>query len=299
MLFSVKSFVSKTSTKICVALALLLSVNFSYAAVEVIKYVSSSLHRDQQKTYYVNLLELAIEKSVPKFGPASLQALGTSMVYQRKLKSLNDDELDVMWTMTSEQKEQDALAVKIPILKGLIGYRIMVIQDTKQQLLTHISSTQQIKAMVAIQGADWTDTDILRVNGFNVKTSDWYNSLYKGVSKGLYDYFPRSILEPWAEMRKYRFNNLVVENKHLLYYPAAMYFFVQKDNHSLAQRFKYGLNQAIDDGSFDTLFYTYPAHQEALSKVRLNSRVLHKLSNPFLPKTTQLADKRLWHQTAH
>jgi hypothetical protein len=38
--------------------------------------------------------------------------------------------------------------------------------------------------MVAIQGADWTDTDILRVNGLNAETSDWYNSLYKGVSKG-------------------------------------------------------------------------------------------------------------------
>jgi hypothetical protein len=280
-------------------LAMLLSINNTYAAVEVIKYVSSSYNRDQQKTYYVTLLELAIEKSAPKFGPASLQALGTSMVYQRKLKSLNDDELDVMWTMTSEQKEQDALAVKIPILKGLIGYRIMVIQDTKQPTLTHISSTQQIKTLVAIQGTDWTDTEILRANGFNVQTSDWYNSLYKGVSKGIYDYFPRSILEPWAEMRKYRFNNLVVEEKHLIYYPVAMYFFVQKNNSALAQRLEYGLNQAIDDGSFDQLLYSYPAHQEALSKARLNSRIMHKLSNPFLPKTVPLADKRLWYQTTH
>jgi hypothetical protein len=78
-----------------------------------------------------------------------------------------------------------------------------------------------------------------------------------------------------------------------------MYLFVQKDNHFLAQRLEYGLNLAIDDGSFDTLFYTYPAHQEPFSKARLNSRVLHKLSNPFLLKTTQLADKRLWHQTTH
>jgi hypothetical protein len=85
-------------------------------------------------------------------------------------------------------------------------------------------------------------------------------------------------------MRKYRFKNLVVEDKHLLYYPPAMYFFVQKNNHTLVQRLEYGLNQAIDDGSFDTLLYSYLAHQEALSKARLNSRIMHKLSNPFLPK---------------
>ena len=96
---------------------MLLSVNFSYAAVEVIKYVSASLNRDQQKTYDVNLLELAIKKSLPKFGPATLKALGTFMVYQRKLKSLNDGELDVMWTMTSVQKDQEARAVMIPHFK--------------------------------------------------------------------------------------------------------------------------------------------------------------------------------------
>jgi hypothetical protein len=291
-------FLNRIYTQLGFVLFLLLSMNYSYGAVEVIKHVSSNSDHDEQKAYYIVLLQLAIEKAELKFGPAALQALGTSMVYQRKLKSLNDGELDVMWAMTSEQREQDALAVKIPILKGLIGYRVMVIQDTKQHILTHELSTQQIKNMVALQGSDWTDTDILRANGFRVETTDWHNSLYKGVSKGLYDYLPRSILEPWAEMRRFRFNNLVVENQHLLYYPAALYYFVQKDNQALAQRIEYGLTQALDDGSFDRLFYNYPAHQEALSKGKLNSRVVHTLANPFLPKSAALTDKRLWYQLA-
>jgi len=75
-----------------------------------------------------------------------------------------------------------------------------------------------------------------------------------------------------------------------------MYYFVQKYNKALAQRLEYGLNQAIDDGSFDRLLYNYPAHHEALSKSNLNSRIMHKLSNPFLPKTVPLTDKRLWHK---
>ena len=72
------------------------------------------------------------------------------MVYKRKLRSLNQGELDVIWAMTSKQRGQELLPIRVPIFKGLIGYRIMVIQDTKQQDLTHILSTQQIKAMVAI-----------------------------------------------------------------------------------------------------------------------------------------------------
>ncbi|WP_339719045.1 hypothetical protein [uncultured Paraglaciecola sp.] len=288
--------VKKIYVTLCLVWVLLLTSTSSHSAIDIIKHVNSRSDRDQQKTYYVALLKLAIEKAQHKFGPASLQSFGTSMVYQRKLMSLNSGKLDVMWAITSEQRERDLLPIMIPVLKGLIGYRVMVIQDTKQQALTQIISTQQIKNMVAIQGIDWVDTDVLLANGFKVETSDWHNSLYKGVSKGHYDYFPRSILEPWAEMQKYRFDNLVVENKHLLYYPAAMYFFVQKDNKALAQRLEYGLNQAIDDGSFDKLFYNYPAHQEALSKGKLSSRVMHKLSNPFLPKTAPLNDKRLWHK---
>lgn len=267
----------------------------SIIAADLIKHESTNNHRDQQKTYYVELLELAIEKSKPKFGEASLQGIGVTMVYQRRLKSINTGYVDVIWAMTSEQREAAMLPIRIPIFKGLIGYRVMVIQDVKQQELSHTTSTQQIKNMLALQGKDWLDTDILRANGFKVHTTDWYDSLYKGVSSGIFDYFPRSVLEPWAEMKVYRYNNLVVEAKHLLHYPAAMYYFVKKDNQALAQRIEYGLNQAIDDGSFDKLLYNYPAHREALSKSKLNTRIVHKLSNPYLPKSTPLTDTRLWH----
>lgn len=267
----------------------------SIIAADLIKHESANNHRDQQKTYYIALLQLAIEKAQPKYGEAVLQAIGTNMVYKRRLKSLNSGDIDIMWALTSEQREMEMLPIRIPVFKGLSGFKVMVIQDVKQQELSHTTSTQQIKNMLALQGKDWLHTDILRANGFKVHTTDWYDSLYKGVSSGIFDYFPRPVLEPWEEMKTYRYNNLAVEAKQLLYYPAAMYYFVKKDNQALAQRIEYGLNQAIDDGSFDKLLYNYPAHREALSKSKLNTRIVHKLSNPYLPKSTPLTDTRLWH----
>jgi hypothetical protein len=74
-LISVSSFVNNTCTKLCLLLALLLSINNSYADVEVIKHVLSNSDREQQKTYYIVLLQLAIEKAKYKYGSASLQAL--------------------------------------------------------------------------------------------------------------------------------------------------------------------------------------------------------------------------------
>lgn len=283
-----------TTSNLRIILLLLLCVSTNVAA-DVVKHVDENNHRDQHKPYYVALLQLALEKSQPKFGDATLQAVESSKVFQRRLKNLNQGELDVIWSMTTEQKEIDMLPIRIPIFKGLIGFRVMVIQDIKQQALSHTTSTQQLKNMLALQGKDWLDADILRANGFKVETSDWYASLYKGLNKGLYDYFPRSVLEPWTELQTHQYANLVVEKQHLLYYPTAMYYFVQKDNQVLAQRIEFGLNQAIEDGSFDHLLYNYPAHLNALSKSNINSRIVHKLSNPFLPKSVPLADKRLWH----
>ena len=65
-------FVNKICTKLCFVLVMLLSINNSYAAQEVIKHVMSNSDRDQQKIYYVSLLELAIEKAKHKYSPASL-----------------------------------------------------------------------------------------------------------------------------------------------------------------------------------------------------------------------------------
>ena len=94
----------KTYSKLYFMLFLLFSVQ-NISAAQIIKHESTNNNVDLQKSYYLALLQLAIEKAQSKFGELSLQGIGANMVYKRRLKSINSGTIDVMWAMTSVQRE--------------------------------------------------------------------------------------------------------------------------------------------------------------------------------------------------
>ena len=278
------------------SLYLLLFGTFSCFAVEQIKHIGIDQSLDQQKHYFPSVLQLAIDKSADKYGPAQLFQVDLPMEAQRQFISLDNKLLDVIWTMTSIEREQEALPVRIPLLKGLLGYRVLVIRKNQQAQFSALTQLDELKKLTAVQGYGWPDGQILQENGFTVESSAWYDSIYKSLDAGFYDYFPRSVLEAWSELSHFKFDNLVVDEQHLLIYPAAIYFFVAKHNPELAERLNYGLQQAIADGSFDALFNQFPQHVDAVNKLNLQSRQVHLIPNPILPEATPLHHKHLWFQ---
>lgn len=264
--------------------------------MELIKHNGIDPTLDPQKHYFSSLLQLATTKSVNKYGPAKLLTVDLPMREQRQFKSLDDHILDVIWAMTSIQFEKDALPIRIPLLKGLLGYRVLVIRKNDQQKYFAITQLEQLQKLTAVQGLGWTDVGILKANGLSVEETSWYDSIYKSLNAGHFDYFPRSILEVQAEVSNYAFDNITIDQTQLLYYPTAIYFFVSKTNSQLAERIHYGLTKAIADGSFEKLFHQFPQHVAALEELNKQTRIVHKLLNPVLPAETPLNDTRLWYQ---
>jgi hypothetical protein len=197
-------------------------VSFSNFAVELIKYNGIDNSLDKQKHYFTDVLELAIDKSIVKYGPAKLQTVNLPMQQQRQFKSLDDQRLDVMWTMTSRALEKEALPIRIPLLRGLLGYRVLVIRKNQAQQFSSMTQLEQLKKLTAVQGYGWTDVQILQDNGFNVEESSWYDSIYKSLNAGYYDYFPRSILEAQSELAQFEYDDLMIDRHHLIYYPTAI-----------------------------------------------------------------------------
>uniref|UniRef100_UPI0030F435CB hypothetical protein n=1 Tax=Paraglaciecola sp. TaxID=1920173 RepID=UPI0030F435CB len=224
------------------------------------------------------------------------QIVDLPMEEQRQFISLKNKLLDVMWTMTSIEREQNALPIRIPLLKGLFGYRVLVIRKNQQNEFAAISQLEQLKKLTAIQGYGWADVDILQQNGFKVDVSAWYSSIYKSLDAGFYHYYPRSVLEAWSELEQYQYGGLMIDEGHLLIYPTAIYFFVDKNNTLLAERLTYGLQQAIADGSFEQHFKQFPQHIDALQKISSQTMQRHYIPNPILPDATPLQDKNLWFQ---
>jgi ABC-type amino acid transport substrate-binding protein len=267
-----------------------LADNAAPAQKITIVYARELNEEDSRIEYPVRLLELALKKSGGNF---EMRSDARPMPQSAAIKRLAAGvELNVVWSMTTKEREEQLLPIRIPIDKGLYGYRIAFVPHNQPHLLTQVNDLKGLSKLVAGQGHDWPDTEILRANGLQVETSSSYQNLFPMLSAGRFDFFPRSVLEIWAESTMPGSQNAVIDEKLLIHYPTALYFFVNKNNGALAQTITTGLNRAMADGSFDALYYE--RFGAVIKRANLPGRTRIELKNPLLPKETPLSNKSLW-----
>ncbi|SFH84729.1 amino acid ABC transporter substrate-binding protein, PAAT family [Pseudomonas guineae] len=256
----------------------------------VIHYPRRTDGDEFRSVYELALLQLALEKAD---SPLRLEPSYYSMEQERALVNLERNErLDVVWSVTSHEREQRLLPVRIPLDKGLYGWRIALLPSSREALLKNVRTLDDLRPFSAGQGHDWPDTDILRSNGLPVTISANYGSLFRMLQAQRFDYFPRSLIEIWGELEHPRSKQLVADTHVLLHYPAAMYFFFSRQRPELAETVRLGLERAIADGSFEHLFQQHFAAD--LQRAQLNQRQVIELENPLLPSATPLQRRELW-----
>ncbi|POZ61315.1 hypothetical protein [Chromobacterium alticapitis] len=203
-----------------------------------------------------------------------------------------DAGVDVFWGMTSREREQKLLTVRIPLDKGLIGWRVPLINADRPRLFLGVNSLRQLAAFRAGQGMDWPDTQILRSAGLPVSTNPDYLNLFSMLRQHRYDYFPRSVIEVRQELESPNSQGLMLEPHLLLHYPTAFYFFVAPRRPELANMLRLGLEKGLADGSFERTFHAF--NDEHLRGLNLSGRTIIELPNPLLPEATPLSRRELW-----
>jgi hypothetical protein len=275
----------------------LLIFSTSVLASPTIRYLDNAENVDPYTPYFKGLLQLAVDKSANTYGVVALHGVPVSMYDQRKFVSLDSRVIDIMWTTSTTEREQQALPIRFPLLKGLLGYRVFAIRKSDSEIFSAIQSLEQLAQLTALQGHDWPDVAILRHAGLKVETLNWTPQFYKLLSGGNVDYYPRSVMEISRELASQNDPNLIIDKNHLLIYPHVMYFFVAKGNHTLANRIEFGLREALQDGSFDKYFANYRDHPAGLQLLEQKRLIFH-LENPNAPSNMPLADQALWYQPA-
>lgn len=259
---------------------------------ETITYPQSGSAGDARDSYPLKLLQLAFDKADAS-AKYSLKVSDMAMPQGRALTELAQGSgVRVVWSMTSIRREADLLPIRIPIFKGLIGWRLPLVRADHADALATVHDLADLRHFSAGQGHDWPDTEILRGNGIPVIDVPLYDSLFGMLALGRFDYFPRSVHEIWAEEELHRKDGIVIDQHLLVRYPSAFYFFVNKKDTVLAETVRSGLERAIADGSFDKLFCLQFAQK--IAKARLAQRTTIELFNPILPPETPLARKELW-----
>ncbi len=266
-----------------------------HAIAEPIVYSWPATMLDDPRSHYpIALLHLALEKAGSHYQPIPSKRDQAQWRTLRQLESGNG--MDVVWTFTSIEREQKLLPVRIPIDRGLLGWRLLLIRQQDAERFSSITTVTQLKALRALQGHDWPDLPVLKHHGFNVIGSTHYFGMYTMLRLKRVDYFPRSITEIQSELARNE-AQLAIADKLALYYPAPLYYFVHPDRISLAQAIERGLQQAISDGSMRQLFLQH--FSSAINAASLQQRRVFALDNPYLPAATPLTNHSLWFDPAN
>lgn len=254
----------------------------------VVTFPRPESDQDARNRYPYLLLGQALQRSGRDY---RLRYSRLRMQQGRALLQLEKGEgIDIVSFMTSAERETRLLPVRIPIDKGLVGWRLVLINKSQAARWSQIRSVDEIRLLTAGQGSDWPDSGILRANGFRVYGTFNYDSLFRMLERQRFDYFPRSINEVWTEADAHK-TRLMVEPRFAFRYVTASYFFVRKDQAQLAEDITQGLERMIADGSFERLFQQY--YGEVIRRSQLKVRQIIELDNPLLPDGIPVEQRKL------
>lgn len=274
---------------ICVSIC-----GYAFGAGVKLVYPADEVPGDPRFHDLKEILELALKKTAPEYGPYELEPAPVVMSKARYMGELRQGgTINIVWSSTSKTLENELLPIRIPLRKGLLGYRVLLIEKGKQALFDKVRTLDDLRKFTVGQGRDWGDVAIFEQNGFTVFQSK-YESLFKMLQAGRFDMFPRGLGEAFPELHKFSQDdpNLTVESGLLLYYPWPYYFFFNKRDVRLHDRVEKGLRIMLKDGSFDAIFRKY--NGSAIEKANLKGRRLIRLHNPMLPADTPTSESSLW-----
>ena len=271
------------------------------AAVMTYIYPPPESDADRRMDYYWVLMRAALEATERQWGPFVLEPCGMVMNADRSQILLSNAEtITTLVRVTSRERERIMRPVRIPLDKGLTGYRLFLIRQQAQPALDKVRSLDDLRRFTIGQGSNWVDTKVLRAAGFMVETAPAYESLFHMLDAGRFDLFSRGINEISRELNDRRsvFTNLAIESHLLLYYPLPRYYFFAPtaQGERLAQRVEEGLNLLMRNGQFERMYREFK--RQILAGLDLSGRRLFRLENPELPPQTPLNRSELWDNLA-
>lgn len=255
-----------------------------------VRHPSTGDATDLRAIYPVAVLHLALGKAGVA---AEIVPAAVPMEQGRAIRALAAGRLiDVLWTVSTPERERQLRPVRVPIDRGLIGWRVLLVERSALPRFRGVEDVGGLARLVGAQGHDWPDLAILRANGLEVLASPHYASLFDLLARGRIDYVPRGVGEVRPEASARAAMGIVIEPNLLLHYPSALYFFVHPDNVALAAQLDRGLRLAHEDGSLGALFEQ--AFGEDLAALHLARRQRITLANPLLPAGTPLSHPGWW-----
>ena len=251
---------------------------------------------DTRDRYTLHLLTAALDASSARFGPYLLRTAALGMERDRLLREMINGQLvNLSAQISSLEWERELVPVRIPVDKGLAGYRISLIDGRRQAQFSAIHTLEQLKSIPLGAGRQWSSAAAFQRAGFRVVVGNTTAGLHSMLAADRFTHFPRGIEEAIYEREQYMhaFPHLALEESFVIHMPLPRYFFVAPGQARLVERLEYGLRALLADGRFERLFHDF--YDAMIEQIRLRQRRVFRMDNPTLPPQTPLDHKTYWY----
>ncbi len=262
----------------------------SGASVAQIKLWNGNKTQSRQQ-YEREVLQAALAATVASHGQWQLQEDLTDYPLAADEASVfRSKGFDIFGTVAGNTKlaNEKKNLIPLPLMKGLLGYRILIIRAEDKEKFAAIKSAQQLQALRMGIPSTWADAELFRHNGYRVEEKGSFDDLFVRLENNEFDYVTfgaNEVTGVFAE-RAAASGKLVVESSLVVFYPFPLVFYVNPDNKLLAQRVMQGLQTISANGVLDGIFKRYFAAD--LLEVDIPARRMINLKNPILP--SEMAD---------
>ena len=253
---------------------------------------------DARFDYPLLLINRAMKATEAEYGPFTVERYGTAVTRARALKELQTGHITVYAAPTRPEWENKAIPIRIPIRKGLLGYKLLLIREGEQDTFDKVKTLKDLKKLRLGSGSQWTSSAAYRKLGIKVYGGTKYAPLFGMLAAGRFDYFPRGVNEVFAELeaRKDSHKTLEIARELALYIPQPSYLFVSPKQPRLAKRLQAGLESMQADGSLELVFWQF--HRDAIERSDLSNRRIIRMENLNLPEDTPFDQPELWFDPA-
>lgn len=253
---------------------------------------------DTRYDYHWQVLRAALEATRDAYGDYRLQPAAV-MNESRQLYEMKRARgaISVMVLDPTLEMERYLLPVRIPIDKGLLGYRVLLIRAEDQPRFSAVRTLKQLQAFSIGQGSDWSDIHVYTQAGFRTIGGSSYEGLFDMLMARRFDAFGRGVSEVLPELAAHRESHpqMRIEDSLLIYYPLPIYFWFSptEEGRQLQQRTQLGMQRLVDSGELERMFEAW--YGPTIATLQLDQRRLFTLENPNLAPEQPYADARLWY----
>ena len=275
--------------------AVLLALSGAVYGVEEVLINQPVSNSDQRYNYPQVLLRLILNRTAEEYGVTAIAYSPEPMSRDRSYVELvKGAKIHVMAEAPQPKWEQNLLPVRIPIRKGIQGFRLFLINSDFDDELSSVTQLNELKHLPTGSGHQWATRGVMEQAGFNVVTSSSYEGLFHMLQAARFVTFGRGINEVFreAEIFSVKYPKIAVDYRFALHIPLPTYFFVTPKRPELAERIEKGLRALIADGSFDQFFLA--RHCAEILAANLPNRRVFSITNPTLADDTPLDQPEFW-----